>query len=284
LSYDWKDIEENSETAKDYFVLPVNPSAPPSITRSQEEVRMPLDYNEPPMTNNNYHLLKRIGEKTYRKCNFWNCTNTSRIAGTSFQCIPKRPKISNLSYNNRECERMRFFIQNSFRTECYFRCGLDINIDKRKDVRICNGHGIEEVIKNVRWVDTNDNKRIVSVKMYLPVINMNPTSTNSQRSNRCGGLGQDRWIQRQLDCVIQLSQELNLPISNQLQRVGNEIIFNNVTPNNDDTNNNINNNITNINNKNKVRCDYVRTGTPIPPNDNDNNNNDTEKKIKKKKN
>jgi hypothetical protein len=92
---------------------------------------------------------------------------------------------------------MKYEVNRIFGQECYRRIGVRNN-DNRKDIRRCGIHPIEKITKVVEFMDNEKQMQRVDTIMYLPTTDGVAVSSSAlQNNNR--GLGNDRWLRRQLE-------------------------------------------------------------------------------------
>jgi hypothetical protein len=170
IKYPWIDVKNMQQYDMAYLRLPMNPDDPPIRTREQHTLRKPLPPRKKPvrMINNNNDIHESNNSKIiHTHCQYINCNNNSNNRNIKFERLPKAPKLSELSSTNNK-GLMNHFITYDFHNECYKRCGLLCN-DERKNLRICTDHKIIKIEKDVPWLDTKEKQRISKkVTMYVP--------------------------------------------------------------------------------------------------------------------
>jgi hypothetical protein len=118
-------------------------------------------------------------------------------SGINFHRLPSIPHPLDKEKNNEDYELMKYEVLRVFAHECYLRVGIRYD-DTRKDIRICGRHLIEKIKKKVDYLDTEEKMNTVETTMYLPMTDgVAVTTLPSQNNNR--GLGNDRWLRRQLE-------------------------------------------------------------------------------------
>jgi DDE superfamily endonuclease len=241
IKYTWDKANGDKKESSEEMLVPVDPNEPPSRTRLQQSSR-----RDPPTPKRRRFLVnsnEKVAEQAQtnkkqsvsrRHCNFVNCKTRGTNNGIRYCRVPKAPTLKTVPTDDkdrREKDLMTFQVNKYFRNQCMRRIGKRIN-DPTKDIRICNKHPIEMIVKEIDWLDDNQTNQKVKIKMYIPTgegvaitsssRGNNDIAASSQqpvRENR--GLAKDRWLNRILqevdtsnnECIL-LSQMLEVQEGN----------------------------------------------------------------------
>ena len=189
-----------------YLVVPDIERRNNICTRSQASNVLPVEPRKKRMVRQRTVLTRHSPIKKRvrlgRQCNFVKCKCNAYTPGARFKRIPPQSKNTTSSCEGRNIEIFRIAVKQSFRLECLRRVGIKRN-DKRKDLRICNQHTIEEVEYPVRYTNLKGERKTINVTMNLPSargISDSPTTTSN-------GLGTHRENMRLIPMAIDLLQE-----------------------------------------------------------------------------